>query len=1039
MKTNSTNTGRGASYRPAWALGVLLLLTTPLVAADVVINEILHWEDGSLTDPDRQYEWVELHNSGSTDVDLTGWVVSDRDGLGAGAAYTIPAVDLPTGAYLRVHFTTGTDDFDFTDQCGDVYTGDAVGVDFYDYVSDDVILYDGDGIVVDYLAWNHGASGYTAGVAHADAVAANVWVQDSFLDTKNIALQPMHKFRTARPGESLGRDQDSTDTDSPDDWDSNGGRDALDITPCAQNVSALLLGFGANGSAGTDVDWTVMVYIDGDNDLERFAWLDMREMEAAGGTDGSVNIVVQVDGLRNLKEVWRDGLGDLHVVPNRRGGCWRFHIGPQADPDFVTINTVNGNAWFVGSPANGNDPSMGAPATLSSFVTWAKANYPATHYALVLWNHGGGWKSVCIDETNTSPTNGIPDALYMGELTTALAGQSFDIIGFDACLMAMVEVAYQLQPMCSYFVASQESEDANGWPYDLWLAALKANSDWNGSQLATRIVTDYDAYYATAPHQDTFRTLSAVDQSLLMPLSNEVSAFAAELEVGCDDFMEHDDPTDNVEHRIAVDRDATDFYADFNYIDLQDFSEQINADGGIPNCYKTNAPDVISAVQAAVLINRVGPVHGASHGLSIYFPRQRTTSSPNASDSQGQDPYDYPYFSRETDGDSQRAMYAPNVDCLPFAARDVETGAALAAPAEWPLVPTPNFQFPTNTDWDEFLMRFYKPVADNKIVYAVCPEGIVYPVVLDPNCGNALDTITICPDCEVFFSAAGSSDADRFAAGGTRLPPLHFMWDFDDSSGTVGLAPYELAAGADAATADDDMDPERTCTKAPLDDEKEADELSPSQFFALGAYVVTLHVWDDNHTFSFHDTLPTANYVHPQTDDHISLVQVVECPPEIEPRLPDTVGIYQTFLIEFDVSIDGEPVSGMMVAAMPGTENFNILNAPLSPEEQYLAWTDESGIATFEAIGYLGGWALVHGYLPAGGVETFGEFEIIEEIVCDGDLDGDFQVGLSDLQILLANYGQGGMTYYDGDMTGDGFIDLSDLQYLLSQYGTICD
>ena len=59
------------------------------------------------------------------------------------------------------------------------------------------------------------------------------------------------------------------------------------------------------------------------------------------------------------------------------------------------------------------------------------------------------------------------------------------------------------------------------------------------------------------------------------------------------------------------------------------------------------------------------------------------------------------------------------------------------------------------------------------------------------------------------------------------------------------------------------------------------------------------------------------------------------------------------------------------------------------------------------------------------------------EYQCDGDLNGDGQIGLSDLAQLLAHYGTaGGATYQDGDLDGDGDVDLSDLAALLAVYGT---
>ncbi len=60
--------------------------------------------------------------------------------------------------------------------------------------------------------------------------------------------------------------------------------------------------------------------------------------------------------------------------------------------------------------------------------------------------------------------------------------------------------------------------------------------------------------------------------------------------------------------------------------------------------------------------------------------------------------------------------------------------------------------------------------------------------------------------------------------------------------------------------------------------------------------------------------------------------------------------------------------------------------------------------------------------------------------VCRGDLDGDGEIGLSDLAILLSNYGAtSGASHSDGDFDGDGGVNLSDLAKLLSLYGSVCD
>jgi hypothetical protein len=52
-----------------------------------------------------------------------------------------------------------------------------------------------------------------------------------------------------------------------------------------------------------------------------------------------------------------------------------------------------------------------------------------------------------------------------------------------------------------------------------------------------------------------------------------------------------------------------------------------------------------------------------------------------------------------------------------------------------------------------------------------------------------------------------------------------------------------------------------------------------------------------------------------------------------------------------------------------------------------------------------------------------------------GDLNGDLSINLSDLSILLANFGKNNQTRSTGDITGDGMINLSDLSSLLANFG----
>jgi hypothetical protein len=105
-----------------------------------------------------------------------------------------------------------------------------------------------------------------------------------------------------------------------------------------------------------------------------------------------------------------------------------------------------------------------------------------------------------------------------------------------------------------------------------------------------------------------------------------------------------------------------------------------------------------------------------------------------------------------------------------------------------------------------------------------------------------------------------------------------------------------------------------------------------------------------------------------------------------------------------------------------------------------LSWhTFDASAAAFELRGTIG--------QPDAGVMSGGAFELRGGFwagvgrpgSCFGDLDGDGQVTLTDLSLLLSNFGvPSGAMEGDGDLDDDGDVDLTDLSLLLSAFGTMC-
>ena len=198
-----------------------------------------------------------------------------------------------------------------------------------------------------------------------------------------------------------------------------------------------------------DAKWTVMVFmgadtIEGNSSLVEAADDDLREMETVK-SGGQLNVFAQVHG---------------------KGVPRRSHIGVSA---------------MTNVPADEQNPARGL--ALGSFIRWAMmtaGHNPknAQHYSmLVLWGHAYDFAF-----GRTKTTQGTIDALDFAELSQVLErlqrgfdapSAKLDILAFDACDLATVEMACQLEPFASYLLGSQIGIPIPGWPYDRILDRLR--------------------------------------------------------------------------------------------------------------------------------------------------------------------------------------------------------------------------------------------------------------------------------------------------------------------------------------------------------------------------------------------------------------------------------------------------------------------------------------------------------------------------------------------------------------------------------------
>ena len=254
----------------------------------------------------------------------------------------------------------------------------------------------------------------------------------------------------------------------------------------------------------SDGSWAVYWYLCG-SDLETnyaCATTDLQEMLEVQLPE-NVSVVIQTGGAA----VWQNELMDPSKIQR-----WLYNSeGLQLVEEQETTN-------------------MGDAQTLYDFLYFADANFPADKVAVTFWNHGGG----SVNGAAFDEIHGL-DSLDLSEMYQAFdavwpadtVNPALELVGFDTCLMATVDVAAVFQNFAKYLVASEEVEPGNGWLYSGWLSELAANPTMDGDDLGIAIASTYYAGCEAVGTQDN-TTLSVTDLTKLTPLLEAYERFGQE-------------------------------------------------------------------------------------------------------------------------------------------------------------------------------------------------------------------------------------------------------------------------------------------------------------------------------------------------------------------------------------------------------------------------------------------------------------------------------------------------------------------------------
>lgn len=343
-------------------------------------------------------------------------------------------------------------------------------------------------------------------------------------------------------------------------------------------------------------DHTVLIYMCG-ADLEsknQLATGDIQEILKISNQPDDVNIVIETGGASSWASTY--GISSTYLE--------RYHVENKS---LVRDNQLT-------------YASMGSSSTLQSFIEYGLNNYPADRVGLVFWNHGGGMRGVCYDEKKNDDVlkNSEIRSAVSGALSNCgMSGQKLEWVGYDACLMAVQDIAETNSDYFNYMVASEESEAGYGWDYDTWVDDLYSKK--TTTTILKAIVDGFISDNGGASSSSGDQTLSYLNLSYASAYKTAWENMASQLNsvvTTSNKSSFNSAITSNVKHYADSDYD---YFCTFDAWDFVDKLANNSAFSSfrIDSSYTTA---VKNAHANLVAYNLAQKGAGVSKGLCMYWP-----------------------------------------------------------------------------------------------------------------------------------------------------------------------------------------------------------------------------------------------------------------------------------------------------------------------------------------------------------------------------------------------------------------------------------
>jgi hypothetical protein len=330
-------------------------------------------------------------------------------------------------------------------------------------------------------------------------------------------------------------------------------------------------------------------------------------------------------------------------------------------------------------------------------VQWTAKNFPAKKYCLILWNHGVGIlnpmfgdplrffmqnrsmleegnidvnnfleaseeehkfsesihkqgenRGILFDDENKCYLDNVGLKKALEAITSpSILNQKLEYIGFDACFMSMLEVAFQIRKYAHFMIGSQELELAKGWNYNYIFTKLNERSSKSGIEMARDIVQGFEQHYQG---RTQLFTQSAIDLNRVNSVKDSHSEIVIAIK---DNLMLHGKKMLSAITKAR--KSCVQFSAKF-YIDLYSFYKQLIiktlSESGIAKSAESHTDQNLMTydnnfltakgyniktinlveklkegmrrIEQAVVENTTSSSFSEAKGISIYFPTTKS-------------------------------------------------------------------------------------------------------------------------------------------------------------------------------------------------------------------------------------------------------------------------------------------------------------------------------------------------------------------------------------------------------------------------------